>query len=77
MDQSEGYIRVSRPSFYSLSASMFLLDLGSGGEEVKLLETQKFTSNFSGTNVKTQLHTVSKSDYLISRIQQQQLQGIR
>ena len=65
MNQSEGYMHVSCPSFFSSSASILLLDLGSGGEEVKLLETQKFTSNFSGTNVKTQLHTVSKFDILI------------
>ncbi len=39
--------------------SPFYLDLGSAGENVKLLDSQKFVSNFSGTNVKTQLNTVS------------------
>ncbi len=39
--------------------SPFHLDLGSAGENVKLLDSQKFVSNFSGTNVKTQLNTVS------------------
>ena len=60
MDHSQGNLHVSCSDFYNLSILMLKLDLGSGGEEVKLLETQKFTSNFSGTNVKTQLHTVSR-----------------
>lgn len=34
-------------------------DLGGGGENVRKLSSKNFISNFSGTTVRTTLHTVS------------------